>query len=362
MASDWTEMKRIHVLTTDDTPNSLAFNFPLQFNKRMLKAFGLDVRLFFKITKPVFECDVLFVNSKCFRLTGQEKQQEFLADAKERVDVVLWFDTTDSTGTTQFEVMPYVEGYYKSQALRDRRWYLKEYYRNRIFIDYYHTHFGLHDDGPYDRFQPALEKDLAKIHVSWSSALGDYGVRAKYYDKARKYLPLPYRYSAQFVPPEKDRAVDITCRVGLTHRSSIVRHHREMIVTILAQTYGVSSEKIARKKFFEELQNAKIAISPFGWGEITLRDFEIIINGAALFKPDLSHMETWPPLFVEHETYVPHRWDMSDFVEKLDHLLSSSEYTEIAQNAQQVYHQYLFERKGHEEFCKRVSQIVEQYV
>ena len=52
------------------------------------------------------------------------------------------------------------------------------------------------------------------------------------------------------------------------------------------------------------MSSAKFGLSPFGWGEIGARDFEIFINGSLLIKPDMSHLETygtfinlWKPLF-----------------------------------------------------------------
>jgi len=37
--------------------------------------------------------------------------------------------------------------------------------------------------------------------------------------------------------------------------------------------------------------------------------------GSLLVKPDMSHVRTWPDIFVPHETYVPVSWDFSDLEE-----------------------------------------------
>ena len=50
------------------------------------------------------------------------------------------------------------------------------------------------------------------------------------------------------------------------------------------------------------LSGAKIMPSPFGWGELGVRDYETFIFGAALVKPDMAHTETWPNLFVRGQT------------------------------------------------------------
>ena len=63
------------------------------------------------------------------------------------------------------------------------------------------------------------------------------------------------------------------------------------------------------------MQNSIASVGPFGLGEITLRDYEVIISGSTLLKPDISFLETWPNLFIENETYVPIKWDLSNLLD-----------------------------------------------
>ena len=55
----------------------------------------------------------------------------------------------------------------------------------------------------------------------------------------------------------------------------------------------MSSERIPLTRNRGELREAKFAISPFGWGEISLRDFEGMISGAMILKQNVSNMEAW---------------------------------------------------------------------
>ena len=357
-------MKTVHVLTTRNNPNADSFNFPLRLHRGRLKAAGIDVKLRFLATDRLVDCDVLCLNSKYFRPWGRARRQElieFIEDAREKVERVLWFDTTDSTGTTQLEVLPHVDGYYKAQVLADRRGYLKSYYGQRVYTDYYHREFGISDEGPSGPQVAAREEDLDKIHVSWSSALGDHGHGAlsSLYGRAGSYLPLPPRYAATFTPADAARTLDISCRVGRNHARHTIRFQRDKLVDAL-QDYGVATDKLAKGRYWRELRSAKIAPSPFGWGEITLRDFHTFINGAALLKPDMSHLATWPPLYKEGETYVSWRWDMSDVGDKIDSLLSERRYADIARAGQETYGRYLFSLEGRAEFCQRLVAIVGQ--
>jgi spore maturation protein CgeB len=73
---------------------------------------------------------------------------------------------------------------------------------------------------------------------------------------------------------------------------------------------------------------SKICISPFGYGEICWRDFEAILCGCLLIKPDMSHVETNPDIFMAGQTYVPVKWDFSDLEEKCAYYLAHDDERE----------------------------------
>ena len=107
------------------------------------------------------------------------------------------------------------------------------------------------------------------------------------------------------------------------------------------------------------MENSKICISPFGLGEITLRDFEIIISGSAIFKANCDHMETWPNLFVKDKTYLYYKWDLSDFEEKLEDYCKKPELIiDVANNCQKIYKNLLTTKNGYYQFCNRFSKLI----
>lgn len=75
---------------------------------------------------------------------------------------------------------------------------------------------------------------------------------------------------------------------------------------------AVPRERVSQADYDRELRNAKICVSPFGYGEICWRDAEAIMAGCLLVKPDMSHIRTAPDLFGAGETYVPVAWDYAD--------------------------------------------------
>lgn len=83
----------------------------------------------------------------------------------------------------------------------------------------------------------------------------------------------------------------------------------------------VTSEVVKNSHYMRELAQSKICFSPFGYGEACWRDYEAILCGALLVKPDMSHVETDPDIFIPYETYIPVAWDFSDLAEKIDYYL-----------------------------------------
>ena len=81
-------------------------------------------------------------------------------------------------------------------------------------------------------------------------------------------------------------------------------------------------KRVSAEEYYQEMMKSKICISPFGYGEICWRDFEAILCGALLVKPDMSHVETYPDIFEPYRTYVPVQWDFSDLEDKCEYYLT----------------------------------------
>jgi len=364
---------RLHVLTTYNSPNSLALSYPLLINKAFFKAKGIDIHFYDRITNKVHDCDVIFINGKFFRTWHAEREKELyniIAGFKKKTAKVFWFDTTDSTGTTQFNVMPYVDGYYKNQVLKDRSLYQKVYYGYRIFTEFYKENFGVSDvtESHPDKAErnksvatPLQREHMHKLHISWNTAMNDWGsynfLSGGLIAKIRTYLPFNTSYTAQFIKADKTRKIDVNGRIGLSHSRDTIKFHRETIVNMLKK-FKIDTSRTSRRQYLNEIRNSKIGISPFGWGEICYRDFELIINGALLFKADMSHLKTWPPLYIKDQTYVPYSWSLEDFEQKLRDILKDKEkIIRVSKKAQELYAYYLY-GNGRLEFCNRVLDII----
>lgn len=358
---------KIHILTENSCPNSRAFNCPLLASKKVFEKHGVKIAFKFNHTdSKLLECDALWVNSKYFRYFWQKKKDELfrLFDQVKRRNVTFfWFDTTDSTWCTQFEALPYVDLFFKSQILKDVKSYLKPFRTGRVFTDYFDERYGTNE--PDENYPVPEERDLSKIKISWNTCFENYtekryGILSKIKQELRPFTAnfMNENLKIAFTAPRKNRHIKLSCRAGLGHsRPSIVEHRRR--ISEHSRKYGAETAKISLSAYFEELRNSQIGIGPFGVGEITLRDFEIIICGAALVKPKVEHMSTWPELFQPNETYVPIEWDLSDFDEKVENLLQNDDFRlKIAENGQKVY-QNAVSQEGMDVFVERLLKHVE---
>ena len=354
-----TAMTRVHILSTHRPAASLILT-PLFVNRRLLGDLGITVRVFRYGENGLYDADCVIFDGRVYRrwdrAISERRAIALLEDLNKRGMRVFWFDTTDSTGTTQFQFLPYVERYLKIQILRDKRGYLDRPYGGRLFTEYYHTRFGVNDSKEYKLPVPATASDLDKIQVSWGHSLADYGRWASLLRTVRRFIPLPAFYSQRFTEPG-DRHLKASFRFGTTHGRETVAFQRTLIRRVAADI-GFDTAKVSRPAYLRELRSCKVAVSPFGWGEPSYKDFEIIVNGAALIKPDMSHFATWPDLYVAGETYLPFKWDCSDLEEVLEDALEGDKWRRIATRAQETYRKYLFEPEGRREFCERFREIV----
>ena len=176
----------------------------------------------------------------------------------------------------------------------------------------------------------------------------------KFYNRVKC---LPRIYLKDWTSPERNRPNLISCRINTKYSRKTISFQRCKVFHHLKGR--IQEGRLNLKLYFEELRNSRVGISPFGAGEICYRDYETIICGSTLMKPDCDHMETWPNLYIKNETYIPFKWDFSDFEYIIDTLPDrNNELIEIARKAQNLYYNFLFTEEGRSSFCKRFSYLV----
>lgn len=107
----------------------------------------------------------------------------------------------------------------------------------------------------------------------------------------------------------------------------ITKHREECIKNIkkLENKYNilipelnnkVNRRKIKFKDYIEKLQNTKILVSPWGYGEFSHKDYEALMCGCILFKPG-DHFYSYPNIYQDNTTCIIIKPDYSDLEEKI---------------------------------------------
>lgn len=328
--------------------------FPLRVWKRALRDSGIVVGFHGQLQAALFDCDVLIVDSKFHRDRWAKDTAQVVDefnDMRAKVPHLVYFDTTDSTGYIQAELLPIVDRYCKNQILRDRASYKRSFYGHRIYADYYHQRDGVEDRAPISSDPITDEGDLAKITVGWNSGLSNYSEYGPFLSAGYSRFPWDglLGLSKNFSAPDENRPNALQCRMGLGQNRETVTHQRRRIRDMLGRR--VSTDKLGRFGYFRELRRSWAVLSPFGLGEITLKDYEVFLTGGLLVKPSMDHLETWPHFFEAGSTYVPFRWDLSDLEAVLDRVASDRKhFIAVAHEGQKRYREATIGEKAASSF------------
>lgn len=354
---------RINVLTAGfTTSNGSAFLFPLVIHKQNLKEANLHIRFVNISSDAITDCDVLCIESKTF-LQDWPIHPNYVLDKlklfRDSGTRILYFDTTDSSGTIQSAVLPHVEKYFKSQLLIDKARYAEQIYGGRIWAEYYKNTVGIDVEVGDAVDTPVPADEVHKLGVSWNSGLADYSTYGPWkialYQRLR--IPLLLRHPNAIASPTSNRSNDLSARFGATYSRATVRYQREQIRKILVNR--LTTEKLGRRGYMKELNNSKVVLSPFGWGEITLKDFEVFLTGGMLIKPSMDHLQTWPNFYEKDVTYLPHNWDLHDLNEQINWAIENeSTRLEIAVNGQQRYIEHTSGPNAGELFVNHLSEVL----
>lgn len=279
---------------------------------------------------------------------------ELMEKLRRKYERIVFFNGNAGGGIHNYGLLPYVDLYYNKSLLKDRGLYTTRLYGNELFTDYYHNHYGVNDD-PDRTTDPISDAALlVRLRMSWNVGIGDFP-RARFRQRVGVALArlLGIDWSRPFArrsnPPMRGNTGQyaVHARFGYQSQASITCQRR-IIQEKIAGHPAFLTGKVAQRQYNHEVQNSRIVLSPFGWGELCFRDYEAVQSGALLVKPDMSHLETWPDIFKAGETYIPVAWDGSDVVEKCEYYLAHEhERKRIVENAYQVY------RSQSEQLCAR---------
>ncbi len=341
-------------------PNVRSFLFPfILFEKHFLEN-KIECCINPKNNLRIF--DIIFIESNFFgknwNLTPDNVLEE-IYKLKKKCNKIVYFDLSDSTTILHPRALEIVDIYYKGQIFKNKNLYKKKFYGRRIYTDYSHKKFNIIDSKPV--FSEMIDKpnNLDKIKLSWNSSISNYSLLGKYFNEL--YQRVPLRSLIDFPSKRntnKNKKKDIMLRMNFFYQRNTIAWHRKIVLESIKNK--VDYEKTNTLNYFRELNNSKITVSPFGWGEINYRDYEAFIYGSLLLKPNMSHIETWPNYFENYKTTIFYDWSCDNLSKTIEDILSNyKHYEEIVENAKEKYFYYLNKNYLKEKILNFLKKIID---
>jgi hypothetical protein len=271
---------------------------------------------------------------------------------RDKYKTIVFFCGQPEAGTNRLDLLPYVDRLFYKSVFSKTENYHRDLYAKNLFADYYHNKYRVSDKEMEYRCSPALAtEDAKRIELSWNIGVGDYPRRhwPQRMGTALARSGLPdvgrlFKTGRRKAPSDFSgggRSIAVHARIDPVSCESIA-YQRRLFMERIAGNELFLTGIVPQHQYYRELWDAKIVLSPFGWGEVCFRDFEAIISGSLLLKPDMSHLKTWPDVYLPYETYVPVNWDGTDVIEKAEsYLANDRERRRIAENAYNHYNDQL---------------------
>jgi hypothetical protein len=260
---------------------------------------------------------------------------------------LVYFDGDDDLNIMWPSVLAACDLYVKKHAYADRADYGLARIGKSNLTDYVARHHGYSfadNEIPSTAQVPAGLTD--KIIVGWNISLDD------------KIAELVQR-TASLAAGE--RPVDV-CARAVAPPEMWIFPFRDPVARELERLQDeldvhVPHDRVSQDDYYQEMLASKICVSPFGFGEICWRDFEAVLCGCLVVKPDMGHVETAPNLFQAGVTYAPVKWDFSDLADVCRHYAHDHEGRErIIRQASET----LLESLSAEWFVDRVANLMER--
>jgi len=133
-------------------------------------------------------------------------------------------------------------------------------------------------------------------------------------------------YSAEVLPISQ-RKYDVVF-MGTTqydekiskHRQDVIKNIEEVCIRNNLQCYTSDKPK-KYSTYMNILHNTKIFVSPYGWGEFSLKEYECICSGAHILKPKI-YFQYYPDYCANMDDF---EIDFSNFESKILHILANLE-------------------------------------
>ena len=325
---------------------SLEFVSDLPALERRLKRSRLEALLLVEGNKfdPVVKSDYLRV----FKI------------AKERGARLGFFATGANPAQINQDYLDIVDVYFKPTLLEAPFEYGSRYIGGKVWADWLERNgkgLGSQDMGSNDAVQFA---NFEKLMMSWNVGIGLYprtALNNRIYPLIERTVgPSWAIYLKPRVPKflgQRERRSMLHARMSVHDANSYVAMHRRLALETATQNVPTLVGKVSSRIYLKELAEVSAVLSPFGSGEVCYRDFEAAHCGAALIKPEMSHLRTWPDIY-RPDCYFPTGWDSAGLVEAFRQVKDLG--PERARSAFEVF------RQAYDDIETRVEGVVQALV
>lgn len=318
---------------------------------------------FFNLNKENGDLLILVRKFHNKKIDNQNMIEE-LIKLKKNFSKIIYFDDSASPSMIHFCIFPYVDSYWKRSILKNKNLYYNKYYGGRVFSDYYHNNFGINDNKII--FNPLANKEtnFEKLKIAWNIGIGIYplkeiGIFNNFSPIVRRLVSgvsiLPStKFLYKFTDHSwskmkknllnsvdiKKKILKISARFSGSDYTDSIGYQRTLVLNKIKNNNLFLKGKITKKKFINETYRVFGTFSAFGWGEICYRDFEACLGGSLLIKPDMSHLLSWPNIYMNN-MYCSLNWDFENMDKIQDFFNSPIKAEEAVNQSREEYHNCL---------------------
>ena len=366
-------MKKISILISNEASKlGLYYGFWnwFYFYENELKKLGIKFKFFNKINSEFLKSDYLFLNSRYFKLKNGFVELDEIKKIQNINNNIYWFDMRDSAGTTQFEVLPFVKKYIKKSYYKNKNLYSTKLNGGRYYTDFYINKYQVKDTKEYK--MKLLDKRYEfKLVLGWNIGVAFFFNYLKYssFDYYKELLSCKFfkkkLFSKKLNFQENwnidNKKTDVFCLMNKKFSRESVSFQRNLLQNNLSKLRNITVTTNVRqdkKKYYETLINSKVSTGAYGWGEVCYREFEAIRCGTAFMFPNMSHIETWPNIYLEDTTYISYDLDFNNFEEKINELIFNLKLRKkLVSNSQEIL-QETHAEIGKNYFLNKVIEII----
>lgn len=255
--------------------------------------------------------DVVMVAGKAISQAMKEDWRECLSRLKRKTARLVFLDDADSTAIMSCDVFGIVDTYAKRSLLKVPARYLTMNAEVRVHDEYF-----LNKSGIFPAGRNCLSPDnLRQIRLSWNFVYQADG-------RSGELRSISRRLGRDLVYPVKLRnslrrriPLSALYRVNGSGPSAKVR---ELFLDLARPgIFTTDQNGVSRKEYYRLLRDSKSSISPFGFGELCIRDFEIGLFGGILLKPSVEHLVSFPSILEIGKSYLGLPWEPEKWLDAI---------------------------------------------